>query len=856
MKRALLLVLLLLSINYSFSQSGGDSCIRSAPFCGSAAYTFPAGTTGNAEPPHNGCPAYGCLGSQPAPAWYFMEVDTAGNIIISMYSTPSRDIDFIYWGPFTSPTGACPQSNGDCGLTSDKIVDCSYSPSSTETCHIYNAQVGQFYTLLITNYSRQNCNITFQQTNYGQPGAGSTTCNIVITCSMLSLSPVASSCDQATNTFSISGTVEFTNQPATGSLIIKDKTAVPNIIVSFPVPVSSPQAYTLSNIPCDGLYHSIIGYFSDDLSCNLTDSVAAPMPACPVATISGGGNICNNGTDQTTILFDLIAGLPPVTFTYKIDGVLQPPIANYNGPFPYHLLTQTPGTYTLANVSNVFCQTGTVSGSATVVLNPVPQMTNPGSYSMCSRTQLSIPLTSTPIDAATSYSWTVTCNNIPSGCPLSGTGQTLDLAPSANSPTPGIVNYSVTPFLHGCTGSPETIQVTVNPLPIPVISGNNDVCLNSLPNLYSTSPGMSDYQWVVTGGTVVGGGSQTDHTILIIWDSPGINNINLTYTDPTTSCTGSQDFNVTAHTLPIPSFLSGPISVCPGISGNIYITEAGKSNYIWSVSGGTITSGGTSSDNTATITWNTVGTESVSVGYTEPATGCTSAAPTSYAVTVHALPVPTITGNATVCNQSTGNIYTTETGMTGYTWLITGGTITGGGTSTDNTATVTWTSVGPQTISVNYNDANGCTAAAATVKNVTVLPLPDVIATPSTLAICSGFMANIALTSSIPGTTFAWNVPVLPLGVTMTQTSGTGDIHQIINNANTTPVIVNFSIMPTASGCSALSPTIYPVTVNPLPIPTVSGPQSVCFNSTQSYSTQASMTSYIWTVTGGTITAG
>ena len=64
---------------------------------------------------------------------------------------------------------------------------------------------------------------------------------------------------------------------------------------------------------------------------------------------------------------------------------------------------------------------------------------------------------------------------------------------------------------------------------------------------------------------------------------------------------------------------------------------------------------------------------------------------------------------------------------------------------------------------------------------------------------------------------YVWNVPVLPAGVTNDRILQA----QAISIRSSTiqipiPLIVNFSIMPTARGCPALSPTIYPVTVNPL----------------------------------------
>ena len=147
--------------------SQGDFCIESDPFCTSNLYSFPAGVnSGTAESGH----AYGCLGTQPNPAWYHMKIAVSGNINIYMFSTPLEDIDFICWGPFTDPTLPCQG-----GLPASKIVSCSYSGDPTENCYIPNGVEGEYYLLLITNFSNDPCDITFEKTS----GSGETDCTIV-----------------------------------------------------------------------------------------------------------------------------------------------------------------------------------------------------------------------------------------------------------------------------------------------------------------------------------------------------------------------------------------------------------------------------------------------------------------------------------------------------------------------------------------------------------------------------------------------------------------------------------------------------------------------------------------------------
>lgn len=144
-----------------------DSCRRSLPFCTTNIYTFPAGVnTGSAEAGN----AYGCLSTQPNPAWYHMKILTPGQITIKMQSAPLEDIDYIVWGPFTDPVMPC---SG--GLTASKIVSCSYSGNAIEYANIPNGLTGQYYILLITNYSNSPCEITFSKTG----GAGETDCTIL-----------------------------------------------------------------------------------------------------------------------------------------------------------------------------------------------------------------------------------------------------------------------------------------------------------------------------------------------------------------------------------------------------------------------------------------------------------------------------------------------------------------------------------------------------------------------------------------------------------------------------------------------------------------------------------------------------
>ena len=55
-----------------------------------------------------------------------------------------------------------------------------YDAASIENLTIENAQSGEIYVLLVTNYSNQQGTIQIEQTNAGQTGAGSTVAEISV----------------------------------------------------------------------------------------------------------------------------------------------------------------------------------------------------------------------------------------------------------------------------------------------------------------------------------------------------------------------------------------------------------------------------------------------------------------------------------------------------------------------------------------------------------------------------------------------------------------------------------------------------------------------------------------------------
>ncbi len=147
------LFIFIIYVNVTLAQ---NTCYNPYSLCTSVTFSATVNTSATAGP------SYGCLTVQPNPTWFYTKVTGSGSLQYNISSLQNMDVDFICWGPFLNMNNICSQ------LTSTNIVDCSYSASSSETLAISNAIIGEYYLILVTNYSNQNQTINF---NIG-PGTG------------------------------------------------------------------------------------------------------------------------------------------------------------------------------------------------------------------------------------------------------------------------------------------------------------------------------------------------------------------------------------------------------------------------------------------------------------------------------------------------------------------------------------------------------------------------------------------------------------------------------------------------------------------------------------------------------------
>ncbi len=88
-------------------------------------------------------------------------------------------------------------------------------------------------------------------------------------------------------------------------------------------------------------------------------------------------------------------------------------------------------------------------------------------------------------------------------------------------------------------------------------------------------------------------------------------------------------------------------------------------------------------------------------------------------------------------------------------------------------------------------DVCGDSVTGLSAKSITIKPVP--VATAGPVSVCSGSPFNIPVSSCVTGSTFQWSGS--------NGTSGTGNINDNVLNTGTSAITINYSVIPTASGC-------------------------------------------------------
>jgi hypothetical protein len=247
-------------------------CNDAQPFCtdNQEGITFPAAINTQSEFGNGIC----CLGGTPNPAWYYLKIEDPGNLDVLI--TSGFDVDFACWGPFDESEW----QNGVCEQVIDPflsclpsiLVDCSFSGAAIENCNIPDAQQGDYYLMLITNFSNQITNINFTKTG----GAATTNCDIVFCTSNIDID--VSFCDSTSNTYSLNGYLITNNSNFDETVVLTNSSGG---VIQFNAPFQDTLYFSFNNLASNGELESITAVFSSNSYCNVERTYFAPEACSP-----------------------------------------------------------------------------------------------------------------------------------------------------------------------------------------------------------------------------------------------------------------------------------------------------------------------------------------------------------------------------------------------------------------------------------------------------------------------------------------------------------------------------------------------------------------------------------------------
>ncbi len=472
-----------------------------------------------------------------------------------------------------------------------------------------------------------------------------------------------------------------------------------------------------------------------------------------------------------------------------------------------------------------------------------------GQNSVCTGDQKTYSIT--PVDSATSYSWT-----LPSGATIIG--------PSTNNSvvilftTPGAGSITVSPVNHCGNGPSSNLTVTVNPIPVVNAQANISVCPGQsiTPLAFTANTGGGEtYIW--TNSNIAIGISASGAGNIASYIAPGNNSGSVISSTISVSAvkngciSAPSPFSISIKPVPVINAISN-LTVCPQttIAPPAFQSNTSGETYIWTNSNLAIGLAATGSGSIPAYTApsNLTGfpfTGSISV--IAILNSCVSISRV-FSISIKSTPalVTSPPASQIICNNSSSNIVLTSPAVPvdsvrfDYSSSASGG-ISGSSVASNllNGAIINDYLHNPGNVpqTVTYSITPRILGCSGNPQNVTVTVNPTPVVIPSTFAqaICSNTQTNITLASStMPAGAVRFNYTVAATGGL---TGFTSPVNNLTNNSIITDLLMNstnsvqtatYTITPVAGGCIG-TPVSVVVSVNPTPVLIPSVPnQTIC----------------------------
>ncbi len=390
-------------------------------------------------------------------------------------------------------------------------------------------------------------------------------------------------------------------------------------------------------------------------------------------------------------------------------------------------------------------------------------------------------------EVGVSYQLRNDAGDINIGTPVVGNGGTINLPTGVLLAT---TTFNVLVISGTCSIElATTVTVNVTAAPDGTISGNIAVCENTSGEVYSVpdAGAGATYAWTVTGGTPVLGAATNSFTV--DWaTNGGVVEVTITGPAPANCVTVSNITVAVSATSPPPNGGNNMVenycqdSALPSLDANTTGTVAWYSDAALTTQIGT---GNPFTPSATNLDMTSVGTTTF---YVTQDVGCAVSTAIEYAVTIIANPDGTITGNNSICENTSGEVYTVplDAGAT-YAWTLAGGdgSIVAGAST--NSVTVDWLATGGDLqVTITGAAPSSCVTVSNMAVTIATQPIDQSIV-EADQSICENASVSISLASSENGVLYELFLNGSPTGVSAT---GDGTANFIIGALNSATGLV------------------------------------------------------------------
>ncbi len=409
----------------------------------------------------------------------------------------------------------------------------------------------------------------------------------------------------------------------------------------------------------------------------------------------------------------------------------------------------------------------------------------------------------------------------------------------------------------------DSVEVTVNELPIASPASNTPICDSAVLNLSCpTTNGLPGYTYLWSAPN--GWTDNVENPVIPMADLFG--NYNTTYTVIVTDQNNCHDTATTAVFInPKPTVDAiNNITVCNSLQTQplIFTGPVPGTTFTWTNSDPTIGIPATGNGGILPFAGVNTGNAPVvaTITVTPHANGC-DGNPKTFTITVYPTPTINTITDQTYCHGDLTLVTTPVSAVSGTTFAWTNSNpsigLAASGVTIIPSFTASNTTNAPVSGTITITPtANGCVGIDNSyVIDVNPIPTADPV---SSFSICNTFTSNlITITGPVTGTLFTWSNSDLSIGLAA---GGTGDIPSFTAvNTGSAPVTATITVIPsfTNAGITCTGPSMtFTITVNPTPSTDPVTSVSYCHGSVTSmipFSGPVAGTAFNWTNSNTTI---